>query len=210
VERTVRRTEGGIAYRDLNKNGRLDPYEDPRRPVEERVADLLGRMALEEKAGLLFHTIIAAGADGRLVERPERFSREPTSELVATRLLSHFNVHALPEPRQAAEWHNRLQALAEGTRLGIPVTISSDPRHAFSNNPLTACARAGSRSGRSSSGWPRSVTRRWWRRSPTSRGGSTSRWVSGWRCTRWPTSAPSRAGRASTAPSARTPHCRRG
>src|SRR5690606_33394058 len=49
--------------------------------------------------------------------------------------INHFNVHALPAPRIAAEWHNRLQALAEGTRLGIPVTISSDPRHAFSNNP---------------------------------------------------------------------------
>ncbi len=138
----VRRAEDGFAYRDLNKNGRLDPYEDPRRPVEERVADLLARMTLEEKAGLMFHTIIAAGADGGLVERPERFSREPTSELVVARLLNHFNVHALPEPRLAAEWHNRLQALAEGTRLGIPVTISSDPRHAFSNNPLTSL-RAG-------------------------------------------------------------------
>ena len=37
-----------------------------------------------------------------------------------------------------AEWHNRLQALAESTRLGIPVTISSDPRHAFSDNPATS------------------------------------------------------------------------
>jgi beta-glucosidase len=35
-----------------------------------------------------------------------------------------------------AEWHNRIQKLAERTRLGIPVTISSDPRHAFSDNPL--------------------------------------------------------------------------
>jgi beta-glucosidase len=49
--------------------------------------------------------------------------------------MNHFNVHALPEPRLAAEWYNRLQELAEGTRLGIPVTISSDPRHAFASNP---------------------------------------------------------------------------
>ena len=44
------------APRDLNKNGRLDPYEDPRRPIDERVEDLLAQMTLEEKAGLMFHT----------------------------------------------------------------------------------------------------------------------------------------------------------
>jgi beta-glucosidase len=50
--------EDGFAYRDLDKNGRLDPYEDSRRPIEERVEDLLSQMTLEEKVGLLFHTII--------------------------------------------------------------------------------------------------------------------------------------------------------
>ena len=44
------------AFRDLNHNGTMEPYEDPSRPVGERVEDLLGRMTLEEKAGLLFHT----------------------------------------------------------------------------------------------------------------------------------------------------------
>ncbi len=53
------RTKFGMAYRDLNKNGVLDPYEDPRRPVDERVEDLVARMTLAEKAGLLFHTYSA-------------------------------------------------------------------------------------------------------------------------------------------------------
>lgn len=44
----------GLRFRDLNKNGRLDVYEDHRRPVEERVTDLLGQMTLEEKVGMLF------------------------------------------------------------------------------------------------------------------------------------------------------------
>ena len=30
-------TQAGITFRDLNKNGRLDPYEDPRLSIEERV-----------------------------------------------------------------------------------------------------------------------------------------------------------------------------
>jgi beta-glucosidase len=131
------RTANGETFRDLNKNGRLDPYEDPRRPVEERIADLLAQMTLEEKAGLLFHTMIAMHADGSLVEGQGPFGAMSTADLVVTRQMNHFNVLAAADPRPMAEWHNRLQQLAEQTRLGIPVTISSDPRHAFSNNPLT-------------------------------------------------------------------------
>ncbi|HEU5200478.1 MAG TPA: glycoside hydrolase family 3 N-terminal domain-containing protein [Ktedonobacterales bacterium] len=132
------RAEDGFAYRDLNKNGRLDPYEDQRRPLEERVEDLLTQMTLEEKAGLLFQPPIGVPADGSLAEQPTPFSRTPTSEFVLKRLLNHFNVFAIAHPRQMAVWYNRLQALAEDTRLGIPVTISSDPRHAFTNNPATS------------------------------------------------------------------------
>ncbi len=127
-------SEDGMIFRDLNKNGRLDVYEDPRRPLEERVDDLISQMTLEEKAGLMFHTIMAVGQDGCLVEKPGMFSVHPTSYFVLEKLLNHFNVHQLPSPLLAAEWHNRLQKLAEQTRLGIPVTISSDPRHGFSHN----------------------------------------------------------------------------
>jgi beta-glucosidase len=130
-------TDDGFSFRDLNKNGRLDAYEDPRLPIDERVEDLLAQMTLEEKAGLLFHTVVEVGKDGSLTAEI-RFSQASISDMVATRLLNHFNVHALPEPRLAAEWYNKVQSLAENTRLGIPVTISSDPRHAFSNNPATS------------------------------------------------------------------------
>lgn len=130
--------EDGFRFRDLNKNSRLDPYEDPRRPIEERVADLLAQMTLEEKAGLMFHMIAAVNPNGSLEPPPGRFGNLPIQAMVTGQMINHFNVHALPKPRIAAEWHNRLQALAESTRLGIPVTISSDPRHAFSDNPLTS------------------------------------------------------------------------
>ena len=127
-----------MEFRDLNKNGRLDVYEDLRQPLEARVADLLTQMTLAEKAGLMFHAMAPVNPDGSLNPSDGGFARTPVTELVAERLMNHFNVHALPEPRVAVEWHNRLQKLAEETRLGIPVTISSDPRHAFSDNPLTS------------------------------------------------------------------------
>jgi beta-glucosidase len=124
----------GVEYRDLNRNGRMDPFEDPRLPVEHRVADLLGRMSLEEKVGLMFHTVIEAGADGTVKESPGAISKSPTSEVVLRKHLTHFNVHVLDDARMAARWHNALQAIAEQSPHGIPVTISTDPRHAFIEN----------------------------------------------------------------------------
>ncbi len=122
------------AWRDLNGNGVLDPYEDPRLGVDERVEDLLGRLSLEEKVGLMFHTVIEAGDDGDVLEEPGRISKSPTSDVVLRKHLSHFNVHALRDARQAARWSNALQRLAERTPHGIPVTVSTDPRHAFIEN----------------------------------------------------------------------------
>jgi beta-glucosidase len=124
--------------RDLNGNGRLDPYEDPRLPLEERVEDLLAQLTLEEKAGLMYHAPIAIGPRGELLQEPAPFSPVPTAELVCDRHINHFNIYWTPSPRETAVWHNRLQRLAEDTRLGIPVTISSDPRHGFSDNPATS------------------------------------------------------------------------
>lgn len=124
----------GVLFRDLNGNGVMDPYEDPRRTPEERTEDLLGRLSLEEKAGLMFQTVIEAGEDGTVLERPGRISKSPTSTVVLEKHLTHFNVHALEDARMAARWHNALQALAERTPHGIPVTVSTDPRHAFIEN----------------------------------------------------------------------------
>ena len=83
----------------------------------------------------MFQTVIEAGADGVGASRgPGAISKSPTSVVVLDKHLSHFNVHGLEDPRMAARWHNALQALAERTPHGIPVTVSSDPRHAFLEN----------------------------------------------------------------------------
>src|SRR5215207_8595702 len=124
----------GMRYRDLNGNGVLDPYEDPRLDTASRVEDLLARLSLEEKAGLMFQTVIEAGEDGSVLEHAGRISKSPTSVVLLEKHLTHFNVHVLKDARMAARWHNAVQALAERTPHGIPVTISSDPRHAFIEN----------------------------------------------------------------------------
>ena len=103
--------------------------------VEERVDELLARMTLEEKVGLMFHAPIFMNPDGTLLDG--------TEARIAGRHLNHFNIYSAPGPRQHAEWHNRLQDLAKTTRLGIPVTISSDPRHSFAENFAAAWPATG-------------------------------------------------------------------
>jgi beta-glucosidase len=76
-------TKDGFTFRDLNKNGRLDPYEDSRRPINERVEDLLSQMTLEEKAGMLFHPPIGMNQDGTLMEEANEFSPYRSSDLIA-------------------------------------------------------------------------------------------------------------------------------
>ncbi|HEV8459717.1 MAG TPA: glycoside hydrolase family 3 N-terminal domain-containing protein [Gaiellaceae bacterium] len=104
-------------------------YRDETVPLGQRVEDLLAQMTLEEKAGLMFHPPILMNPDGTTIEEDGDFLRGGTTKLIAERHLNHFNIYFAPEPRQHAEWHNRLQEIAASTRLGIPITISSDPRH---------------------------------------------------------------------------------
>jgi len=137
--------DGAFAFRDLNKNGALDVYEDSRRLVDERVEDLLSQMNLAEKAGLMFITMIAVGQDGELMERPSSsdlssLASPINSEMVVSKLMNHFNIIAAPEPAILATWHNNIQKLAERTRLGIPITIATDPRHGFSFNEAASIA----------------------------------------------------------------------
>lgn len=131
---------GNQSFRDLNKNGRLDKYEDSRQPVDARVEDLLQQMNLEEKAGLMFITMTCMGSDGELCERvtvlnPLSLSFESNSTLVAKKKMSHVNLLQSLDPVGMITWNNNIQKLAERTRLGIPVTVATDPRHGVPNAP---------------------------------------------------------------------------
>ncbi len=105
-----------MEYRDLNGNGALDPYEDPRRPIEERVEDLLAQMTLEEKAGLMYHTPIGI-EPGRHAARGARAvragARRPSSSL--ERHINHFNIYWTPG---AARDRRVAQPPAEARRGG--------------------------------------------------------------------------------------------
>lgn len=134
------RMADGTQYRDLNKNGVMDPYENAAAPVGERVQDILSRMTLEEKAGMMFINMIAMRPDGTLQERPTpknpfTFMIPTNSTMIVRRHMNHFNIMQGSDPASMAKWHNSVQKLAERTRLGIPVTIGSDPRHGYPSSP---------------------------------------------------------------------------
>ena len=117
----------------------VHPYLDPALSPEQRAEDLLSRMSLEDKAGQLFHSQIGMGPDGTLADADPAFGLPSTEDFVLSRRMTHFNLLGVVEdPRLVAQWHNRLQELAASTPLGIPITVSTDPRHHFTDNPGTA------------------------------------------------------------------------
>jgi beta-glucosidase len=80
--------------------------------------------------------MIPMGDGGTLAGEANAFGLPSTNDLVIERQLTHFNaIGSALTAREMAVWHNKLQELAESTRLGIPITLSTDPRHAFSENP---------------------------------------------------------------------------
>jgi len=133
----------GYAFKDLNKNGTLDAYEDWRLSMEERIADLVGQMSVEQMAGLMLysaHQSVPSGSrgfgSGTYNGKPFNESGAEASDLsdVQKKFLSddnlrHVLVTSVQSPAIAARWNNNMQILVEGIGLGIPANTSSDPRH---------------------------------------------------------------------------------
>lgn len=102
-------------------------YRDPGRTIQERVADLLARMTLEEKVAQLY----GPGAPMALEDEQGGFSVE-----AARRDCPHGVAYVGGtrnwSPRQAAEFMNTLQRfLREETRLGIPTLSIGEALHGF-------------------------------------------------------------------------------
>jgi len=121
----------GLIFRDLDHDGKLAPFEDYRNSITERVSDLLGRMTLAEKIGVMMHG--TAQSDGPLgaLGVGECYDENNARDQLLNKSINHLITRLNCEPSEFARENNRLQAIAAESRLGIPLTISTDPRHHF-------------------------------------------------------------------------------
>lgn len=132
----------GLAFKNLSGCRELLPYEDWRLSPEKRAADLAKRLDIQDIAGLMLwspHQMVPfrpgmpfkghyGGGDFRPGMAPDTLTDEQKGFLVQEKLRNILLVQT-ESADTAARWNNRLQALAERQKWGIPVCISSDPRH---------------------------------------------------------------------------------
>lgn len=137
-------TVNRLAFKDLNKNGKLDIFEDWRLPVNDRASDLASKMTVDQIAGLMLyssHQAIPSGGGGFIQggtyggkpfaesgAKPSDLSDQQKKFLTDDNL-RHVLITSVESPEIAALWNNNVQALVEGIGSGIPVNTSSDPRH---------------------------------------------------------------------------------
>ena len=101
----------GLKFKDMNKNGTLDVYEDWRAETDDRIADLIAQMTPEEEVGLLF-----------CVNTQLADARNKVKDFQLTCQL--FNLNGTP--LTITNTLNNLQAAAEAERLGVPMVFTSD------------------------------------------------------------------------------------
>jgi beta-glucosidase len=131
----------GFQFRDLNKNGVLDAYEDWRLSAQQRAADLLSKMTLAEKAGQIAH--------GNIFESESNsYEFGYLGYVMNSQHITAYIPFLSLDYQNFATQNNKVQEMAEAQRLGIPATISTDPRHHF-----TALLGA-SATGEGYSAWP--------------------------------------------------------
>ena len=122
----------------------MDVYEDKTQPIEKRVADILQQMTIEEKAGMMFINGARVNEDGSIEDKPAKgmFAFAPNGlKLMDEKKMNHFNLWQVPSASMLVKWYNAMQKYAEEkTRLGIPITIASDPRNHFSGNIFAMAA----------------------------------------------------------------------
>ena len=114
-------TVDGKAFKDMNRNGKLDPYEDWRLTPEERAKDLASQLSTEDIAGLMLYSAHQRNLQHELNDEQKKMLREDHVRTV-------LNADQTASVETTAKWNNALQAYAESLPFAIPTNTSSDPR----------------------------------------------------------------------------------
>lgn len=138
--------EDGFAFKNLSKSGRLEKYEDWRLSPEERAKDLASKLTIEQIAGLMlysrhiavstsdnhFSKAFAGTYEGKSLEESDAKVTDLTDqqkEFLEKDNLRHVLLTVVDDTKTAVTWNNNIQTYSEKLGLGIPVNISTDPRH---------------------------------------------------------------------------------
>jgi len=124
-------TKDGLRFKDLDHNGTVDLYEDWRRSPEDRARSLVARLTLEEKAGLMMHGTARSFGPMGIAGVGTQYDLGLNRTLIDSAKVNSLITRLGGTPMELARQNNALQQIAESTRLGIPLTISTDPRHHF-------------------------------------------------------------------------------
>ena len=157
-------TVDGYAFKDLNRNGSLDVYEDWRNSFEDRAADLASQLSVEEIAGLMLysgHQALPMPAwwgsyGGKWFDESDAEPWDLTDEqkkFLSEDNLRHVLLTRYDSTAVAVRWNNNMQAFVEGLAHGIPCNNSSDPRH----NGADSNAEYNAGAGGDISLWPTSM-----------------------------------------------------
>ena len=137
-------TKGGFAFKDLNRNGKVDVYEDWRKDPLERAKDLASQLTVDEIAGMMLYSGHQTINGPDITEAQQKFLKEDNLRAVLMTRVS--------SPSDAAKWNNNVQAFVEGLGHGVPANNSSDPRHG-----AQATAEFDAGNGGTISMWPSSL-----------------------------------------------------
>ncbi|MEH6906250.1 glycoside hydrolase family 3 protein [Neobacillus drentensis] len=137
----------GLKFKDLNNNGKLEPYKDWRLSPGERAENLVSLMNIDEKVGMMLINTRQMGLsqkdksktshdgllDEGIVEKGETIFALAkvygTTHTIENMHLRHFILRDNWSPSEMAEWVNTMNEVCEGSRLGIPCLIASNSRN---------------------------------------------------------------------------------
>ena len=129
----------GLWFRDLNKNGSLDVYEDWRQDIDARVADLISQMDIDVKLGNLANDF-TGGAFSPIypmqdewlygqedhITLSDNITYRPMWWEINNNHVTHYSYSSTGTPKEQQDVLNAIQGIGEGAVLGIPISFETD------------------------------------------------------------------------------------
>lgn len=116
---------------DFNKNGKMDLYENPKAPLEDRVQDLLSQMTLEEKTCQMA-TLYGSGRVLKDALPQDNWKTEVWKDGIGNIDEEHNGLgafkseYSFPYAKHVDAKHTIQRWFVEKTRLGIPVDFTNE------------------------------------------------------------------------------------